>query len=346
VTIKERARDRWPLSMQQGIAVFQAMERVGLDPSHLFKKVGLDWSPEAALGQYGEPSREIVMLVRQAVHHLESAAAELSGGRAPHPFQYDIMWFAAAGCSTLANAIGLIETYAELLEGRMCGIASVVRDDGAMMVFQRTAGAQRSPVTFLAELLRLVMFDRMLSWLAGEKLSTVEYVLDYPPSYAKYVPPGLVARPVRWAREDFGLLLSSQVRDLRNCRTPAELGPLFPLSPLLFSDKPDHSYAWRVGRHFDAAIADATHLPALPDLARLECCSVATLRRRLEAEGTTALQIKNERRLAWALLLIQLKGASLESVAERLGFADETAFRRAFKQWTGSTPGAFRTKPE
>jgi AraC-like DNA-binding protein len=36
---------------------------------------------------------------------------------------------------------------------------------------------------------------------------------------------------------------------------------------------------------------------------------------------------------------------NLADVAFLTGFSDQTAFTRAFKRWTGTTPAAYRTNP-
>ncbi|MGK8522418.1 AraC family transcriptional regulator [Nocardia asteroides] len=68
--------------------------------------------------------------------------------------------------------------------------------------------------------------------------------------------------------------------------------------------------------------------------------SVRTLRRRLDAEGTSYRDLVAETRhmLAEELLTI---GATVDEVARRLGYADASAFTHAFTRWTGTTPGRF-----
>ena len=87
---------------------------------------------------------------------------------------------------------------------------------------------------------------------------------------------------------------------------------------------------------------------ALPDWADLAetasalCISVPTLQRRLAAENTTFQALKDELRRDMAITRLNTSSISLVALAAELGFADSAVFQRAFKKWTGSSPGAYR----
>jgi AraC-like DNA-binding protein len=78
------------------------------------------------------------------------------------------------------------------------------------------------------------------------------------------------------------------------------------------------------------------------NLARALATSERTLRRRLQAEGTSYQALLDELRRSIALSQVKHRSDSLEQLAERLGFADTSAFYRAFKRWTGTTPAEYR----
>lgn len=71
--------------------------------------------------------------------------------------------------------------------------------------------------------------------------------------------------------------------------------------------------------------------------------STRTLQRRLEAEGTRYAELVDAVREGLARELVAAPEPSLSEVAFRLGFSEFATFSRAFKRWTGSAPGAFRT---
>jgi len=71
-------------------------------------------------------------------------------------------------------------------------------------------------------------------------------------------------------------------------------------------------------------------------------CSPRTLQRRLGAAGTSLRQLLREHRQAMADLHVATGQRSQASIAEALGYSDGTAFWRAFKSWTNTTPSAYR----
>lgn len=72
--------------------------------------------------------------------------------------------------------------------------------------------------------------------------------------------------------------------------------------------------------------------------------SVATLRRRLEAEGMTFRRLVNDHRMSEAVALLN-RGYSVARVSEMLDYSDIRAFNRAFKRWKGETPAKFARRP-
>ena len=78
-------------------------------------------------------------------------------------------------------------------------------------------------------------------------------------------------------------------------------------------------------------------------IARQLGISMRSLRRRLSAEGTTYKSLTSDARATMAKRLLLTTQASIKEVAYDLGFADSTAFHRAFKRRTGMTPQGYRT---
>lgn len=69
-----------------------------------------------------------------------------------------------------------------------------------------------------------------------------------------------------------------------------------------------------------------------------------TLFRRLKEESVTFEEVLDELRHRMALHYLQGKRASVNEVAYLVGFSDRASFSRAFKRWTGRSPGEVRAQ--
>jgi AraC-like DNA-binding protein len=82
--------------------------------------------------------------------------------------------------------------------------------------------------------------------------------------------------------------------------------------------------------------------PALSDVARHLGMSSRTLQRRLAEQGHSYRTLVDASRRQLAKHLLRKSDFSLIEVAFMTGFADQSAFTRAFKRWSGHTPRAYR----
>ncbi len=70
--------------------------------------------------------------------------------------------------------------------------------------------------------------------------------------------------------------------------------------------------------------------------------SGTSLRRRLQREGITYQEIKDNCRRDVSMGYLSRPELSITAVAALMGFTDVSSFHRSFKKWTGSTPKEFR----
>ncbi|RYF14294.1 MAG: AraC family transcriptional regulator, partial [Comamonadaceae bacterium] len=89
-----------------------------------------------------------------------------------------------------------------------------------------------------------------------------------------------------------------------------------------------------------AAHPERTH--SAEALAELLHVSARTLHRQLKDEGASLQQLKDEVRLERAKDLLWRTDKPVKQVAAAVGFRNEKSFARAFRQWVGTTPAAFR----
>ena len=81
---------------------------------------------------------------------------------------------------------------------------------------------------------------------------------------------------------------------------------------------------------------------AAASIARDLAMSTRTLHRRLRVCGTTYRGILDELRREIAVRQLARPERGIGEIAFALGFSEPSAFHRAFRRWTGTTPGSFR----
>jgi AraC-like DNA-binding protein len=96
-----------------------------------------------------------------------------------------------------------------------------------------------------------------------------------------------------------------------------------------------------VERAIAAAPLDAG---SMVDVARALHMSVRTLQRRLVASGTTFRKLSEDVRAQLAQGYLADATVSIAEVAFLLGFSDQSSFHRAFRRWTGESPGRWRRR--
>ncbi len=87
-----------------------------------------------------------------------------------------------------------------------------------------------------------------------------------------------------------------------------------------------------------------SHWDELKEIAQQLNMSTATIQRRLKQEGVSYQQLKNDIRCDIAIERLSKSNDSIQTISDDLHFHDPSAFHRAFKKWTGVSPGAYRAK--
>jgi AraC-like DNA-binding protein len=84
------------------------------------------------------------------------------------------------------------------------------------------------------------------------------------------------------------------------------------------------------------------HLPAIEDIAKRLDRSPRTLRRELSDRGTSFRDISEDVVATLAMRYLRDQSLSIETIAERLGYAEPSSFMRAFRRITGQTVASVR----
>lgn len=144
------------------------------------------------------------------------------------------------------------------------------------------------------------------------------------PELVMRFPSSVLELPHKVAAFDSDLfgLLTQYVEDMR-ASLPVEPSPIAPVASAV---------AKQLGHE----------LPTLASTAKLLRVTERTLQRRLADGGVTYSKVFDDVRRALAMRFLADPYVSIAQVGFMLHFADESAFQRAFKRWTGQTPGQYR----
>ncbi len=84
--------------------------------------------------------------------------------------------------------------------------------------------------------------------------------------------------------------------------------------------------------------------PSLDEVASQICVSPRTLRRELKKLDTTYQTLLDQARKKMAIKLLKSSSLTVQEISEKLNYKDPTNFGRAFRKWTGKTPGSYRNQ--
>ncbi|KAF1055085.1 MAG: putative HTH-type transcriptional regulator [Stenotrophomonas maltophilia] len=202
----------------------------------------------------------------------------------------------------------------------------------------------RDPQHFLTESL-LVIWHRLASWLIGQRilLSGAGFAYPQPAHHAEY--DLLFPCPRQFQAEHTALDFSARYLDMPLLQDERSLKHFLKESPADLLARPDggNSLTSQIRRLLGR---DCRNWPDLESLAAQLHVSPQTLRRRLRDEGPNFQELKDQLRRDLAIYHLGRDELSLQDIADQLGFSEPSAFHRAFKKWTGLTPGAYRARQD
>jgi AraC-like DNA-binding protein len=180
-------------------------------------------------------------------------------------------------------------------------------------------------------------------WLAGRRIPILAIELrcsepDFCDDYRV-----MFSENLRFDRPRTRMIFSADCLDLPIKRSAEELKRFLAHAPanILVKYRDPQSLASRI-KH-DLRQLPAEHWPETEPLAQQLCMSASTLRRRLAEEGQTYQALKDSVRKELAIVWLAEPSISFAEIATRLGFADASSFYKAFRKWSGSNPGHYRS---
>ena len=250
------------------------------------------------------------------------------------------------GTDVVASLDGAAAAAREGADDDACGDAAASAGGEARIEFgegERSDDDQgRDPDHFRAETL-LVVAHRFAGWLIRRRipLRRVELAYPAPPHVLEY--DLLFGAPCRFGAGTTALVFDSALLNEPLLQDEAGIAAFLRRAPQDLLARIDYgsTTAARVRRLLGQSFPGAGLLPTESELAERLSVSPQTLRRRLAAESTSFQQIRDQMRRDHAIAALAEGRTPIERISEQLGFSEPSAFHRAFKRWTGSTPRAY-----
>lgn len=256
------------------------------------------------------------------------------------PGTFAMMCHASLGCRDLGAATERAAAFYGLFPGGP-ELALEVEDGEARFTVRNDFA--RDEDRFLTECV-LAIWHRLSSWLVGRRIPLAHAAFAYPPPPHEEEYEILFDCPVRFGADRTGAAFDVHWLTAPLVRDEAALDAMLRRAPFDLLSRPEYgtTVAEQVRRTLTQRLRTSPRLPALGEVAARLAVSPATLRRRLQQEGTSFQQLKDHVRRDAAIAGLAESGEPIAELAARLGFSEDTAFHRAFRRWTGTTPGAYR----
>lgn len=285
--------------------------------------------------------RQFTRYYLEVVQRLEAQVAAADARAPMSRTEVELMCRCAVTGATLAQAIELCVTYSAMLHPRAGQPALTVRGDTAVFTLDSLRGAT-STAANLVDITGLIAFHQLFQWLVGVDFPLLQVGIGPIEREDVLAFLRLFRAPVLAGGDSYVLTFNASVLQLPVVRGSHELAALFEVFPCGVFELRASTLPEQVLALLHAWVRQGDGVPSQAALARSLGVSLSTFRRRLAEAGTTFRELREQCLLRSAEELLGREELAINEIAAQLGFSDTPAFRRAFRQWTGLAPGAWR----
>ncbi len=314
------------------------VQRRGIDAQRLLEGFEIEPATLADMRSMIEVSI-FERMVSRAMKLTEDPGLGLTVGANAPDHMLQLLGHLLMSAATPLEAFELFQRFSPLVVDDM-RLALTVRGPTVKVSFGYHGAVAEETLRFGADL-TAAMIVRVVRQFVGEHAFANEVWFRHPePSYAfRYQK--LFACPVRFSQSENALLGDAAI-----LQRPQRYSDLT-TSQLLRAAA--EKLLSQLGQRASIGERLSARLRQEADLCNVDMSAIArefglthrSMRRRLQAEGSSMSQILEEARERMACEELRRPGASIRDTAERIGYSEPSAFFRAFKRWTGLTPAQY-----
>jgi AraC-like DNA-binding protein len=338
--------ERYSLCMVRSgylLQTLQTVERMGINPADIYEPAWLSEIGSLDV-MSSRPAEEWNRLMQQAQQHTPEVDIALKMAEFINPWDVGPVGFITMASRTLREAAMALVQFYRLLN-------DVYKLDGGVThdSFRVELIAQGMVTSVFLERLTLGLVVRHARWLSkrDDLVFDASFTFDQPEpqhllEYQRIFGGHLTFNAKRSGLSgplEYGNLTvadspsSDQVRDMLRSRLLTELEAV---------DQSNSGFMQRVERVVQSRLELGQ--TGLEEVAAELGVSSRTLQNRLEESGLSYRDLLDRLRHAQAVVFVSNPSVSLIQAAQMLGFATQSTFQRAFKRWTGMTPGDYRRR--
>ncbi len=200
-----------------------------------------------------------------------------------------------------------------------------------------------SPPQRFGHMLILKLAHGILSWLARREvaLESIAFEFERPAFEEDYAV--IFPAPVTFGARATSIHFANATLGPVNTRSTDDLDRFLENAPRdwVFTRSQEHTQSLRVRAYLNQSSWEKAHLAGAAKALNM---TPRTLIRKLETDGTSFQAIKDGLRRDIAIRRLQIGDASIEAIAQDVGFASAASFHKAFRRWTGATPSSYRRR--
>ncbi|MFZ3153227.1 AraC family transcriptional regulator ligand-binding domain-containing protein [Pseudomonas sp.] len=319
------------------LAVLHAASRLGVDRGQLMKAC------ELSDNLLSDPDARVPFATQeqlwQQLSRIEHAEPGLALGCNLAPGPFSVLGYLLQSSPTLGDALA-----AGLRYQRLVGEGGEVqlREQGDELQLLYRPLHPELPATRTRVLALMACWVQMLHPLLDNwQLLRAQFVHPEPSTLDSYS--ATFACPLQFAASDYGIVLPRSLASAALIQANPPLQHLLRQhAEALLARLPSEGLSARVVALLGEQLARGE--PDRSELARQLHLSERTLQRRLADEGCNYQQLLNDTRQQLAEQHLSSGNLPAAEIALLLGYSEPSVFFRAFRQWTGLTPGEYRAR--
>lgn len=313
-------------------ALLDCLRRDGIEPANWFEAAAIRRLDDAAQRM---PLQEWLRMFELAVARSGDPELPLRVGQAIQPHHYGVLGYLTMSAASLLEAIQRLERYEQLV-GEISHSHLLIEASQARLIWRAPPGSPDSPLLASSSLAGWISYAR---WLLGRPDQTCDVSFAHPDSGDAEAAQRLFGGRVSYGQADYALSFDPSLLRAPVTHADPQLQAVMQQQADVQLQQLRHTPIWLQALHqaIDQGLPDGR--VRLDEVAPK---SARSLQRQLAEAGLSYQQVLDTCRELRARQLLADARLGLSDIAFLLGYAEQSAFTRAFTRWTGTSPGRWR----